>query len=105
MITADEIVKINELVTNTKSNRNCSGCLSSYLYYDTIEKQISSIVYSLIKGHYFIDGNKRTAFTVFITLCKLNGANPIQTDYIKLFEELASSNFDIDEVSIKLFGE
>lgn len=103
MINLETISKINEIMQNTKTNRNCSGCLSSYLYYNTIEEQIASIVYSLIKGHYFIDGNKRTAFVVFILLCKKNGISPANINFINTFEELASLKISIPEVAEMLF--
>jgi len=104
MINPETISKINEIVQNTKTNRNCSGCLSSYLYYNTIEEQIASIVYSLIKGHYFIDGNKRTAFVVFIFLCKKNGISPANINFVNIFEELASKKLSIPEVAEILFN-
>ena len=103
MIDAESINKINELILGKKTNRDCSACLSSYSYYDTIEEKISSIVYSLVKSHYFIDGNKRTALIVFTTLCEENGLNYNNINLASLFEDLANSKLEIPEVAERLF--
>lgn len=103
-ISSEAINKINSLYQNIGKKDNCSGCLASFMYYDTIEEQIASVVYSIVKGHYFFEGNKRTGFTVFIILCKDNGINPANTDFVKLFEDLANSKLEIPEVAEKLFN-
>lgn len=40
--------------------------------YDTTEKKISVLVYSLISNHGFVDGNKRVGVAILVLLCKLN---------------------------------
>ena len=102
-ISSEAISEINSLYQNIGKKDNCSGCLASFMYYDTIEEQIASVVYSIVKGHYFFEGNKRTGFTVFIILCKDNGLTPTNKDLVKLFEEIASTKLSIPEVAEMLF--
>jgi len=40
--------------------------------YDTTEKKMSVLVYSLISNHGFVDGNKRIGVATLVLLCKLN---------------------------------
>jgi len=40
--------------------------------YDSTEKKISVLVYSLISNHGFVDGNKRIGVATLVLLCKLN---------------------------------
>ena len=74
IISEDVIAQINyEFVGSKRINDDrYKSCMSSFYYYDSDEEQIASIVLSLVKGHYFMDGNKRTAFSVFVILCKFN---------------------------------
>ena len=65
----DAVVLINEALTGNRCSeerkQRVGGCLSSYSYYDT--------VVSLLKGHFFQDGNKRTALAIYLDLCQNNG--------------------------------
>lgn len=49
-----------------------AGCYSSFHYYYTPQERIACIVASLLKGHFFMDGNKRTALSTYIVLCQAN---------------------------------
>ena len=73
----DAVVLINEALTSNRCSegrkQRVGGCLSSYSYYDTVREQITSIVVSLLKGHFFQDGNKRTALAIYLDLCQNNG--------------------------------
>lgn len=79
--------------------------MSSFYYYDSDEEQIASIVLSLVKGHYFIDGNKRTAFSVFEILCKFNNIEISKTDrqLCKIFIDIAENDYNIKQVTDMLF--
>ena len=70
-----------------------SACYSSYGYRETIEEQISDIVVKLTKSHYFPDGNKRTASTIYGLLCDyacLKGISDNTLD--KVIEYIASDH-------------
>lgn len=56
--------------------------------YTTKEEKSVAYLYFLIKGHPFIDGNKRTASLVFQIFCDLNELNPI------------FDNFQLDELVV-----
>ena len=66
----DAVVLINEALTGNRCSegrkQRVGGCLSSYSYYDTVREQITSIVVSLLKGHFFQDG-------IYLDLCQNNG--------------------------------
>ena len=57
----DAVVLINEALSGNRCSeegrQRVGGCLSSYSYYGTVPEQITSIVVSLLKGHFFQDGN------------------------------------------------
>ena len=82
IISEDVIAQINyEFVGSKRINDDrYKSCMSSFYYYDSDEEQIASIVLSLVKGHYFMDGNKRTAFSVFVILCKFNNIKISKTE-------------------------
>ena len=73
----DAVVLINEALTDNRCSeerkQRVGGCLSSYSYYEDLREQITSIVVSLLKGHFFQDGNKRTALAIYLDLCQNNG--------------------------------
>lgn len=81
------------------------GCYSSFFYYDTPQKQIASIVASLVKGHFFVDGNKRTALFVYIMLSELNHVKYIddEEEQVRVFVEMASSHKSVEEYAAMLF--
>ena len=103
------VVMLNESITNIRCDTNrvekLNSCFSSYMYYDDIRDQIASIVVSIIKGHFFVDGNKRTALLVYILLSSLNKIKYItnQKEQVKAILEIAVSGRTIEYYSRLLF--
>lgn len=81
------------------------GCYSSFYYYDTPQQQIASIVVSLVKGHFFIDANKRTGLFAYLMLSELNHLKYIEDEeeQVRVFVEIATSHKTIDEYAKLLF--
>ena len=48
-------------------------------FYEKIESKVSTTVFSLIKNHCFIDGNKRIGIAVMLYLLKMNNIKTIYT--------------------------
>ena len=107
IISEDVIAQINyEFVGSKRINDDrYKSCMSSFYYYDSDEEQIASIVLSLVKGHYFMDGNKRTAFSVFVILCKFNNIKISKTErqLCKIFIDIAENDYNIKQVADMLF--
>ena len=104
------IVEINKIITGNicapEKTSAVTGCLSSYFYYKTKEEMISSIVISLVKNHYFVDGNKRTALAVFLILCDKNSMKNAVTSsgkLVSIFTQLAASATDATSAAKVLF--
>ncbi len=55
--------------------------------YETPEEKMVAYFYFIIKDHPFIDGNKRTAVSAFLTLLQLNNAK-------------LKDSFNLDEVAV-----
>lgn len=107
---ASDIVKTNEELLSirvdiTRANR-VESCFSSYLYYDSVYDQISSIILNLIKNHYFIDANKRTAFLTFVSICDSNNITNLKpsSQYPSIFENIAANHYTVQQVSKLLFA-
>ena len=94
VIDQDTIAEINFKLVGSKrvNDDRYKSCLSSYYYYEKDEEQIASIVLSLIKGHYFINGNKRTAYAVLTILSCFNEITIKKSD-----EQIANIMIDIAE--------
>ena len=106
MISTRLIEEINRRLTGNNFGiyRDVSSCLSSYPYYKTKQEQIMSIVINLLKGHYFFDGNKRTAFSMFIILCEWNSVEfSVPLDMANRFVDLASSSYTVQEAVEYIF--
>lgn len=108
VIDQDTIAGINYKIVNTKrvGDERYKSCLSSFYYYDTDEEQIASIVLSLIKGHYFIDGNKRTAYAVLTILSEFNGITIRKSDeqIAKIMIDIAENNYSVQAVANLIFN-
>lgn len=108
-ITIESLIQINEILTHqpcTEERKGkVKGCLSSYFYYETPEEQVTSIVVSLIKGHFFLDGNKRTALSAYLDLAENNNLPLLVNKNAlgELFIEIASTHKSISEYSQLLF--
>lgn len=91
--------------SDTQRKQAVEACYSSFLYYDSPRKRIASIVASLIKGHFFVDGNKRTALFVYILLSELNKIKYIDNaeEQVKTFVEIAASHKTVEEYADLLF--
>lgn len=81
-----------------------SSCFSSWDYYEDIESKISSVVRSIIKNHYFKDGNKRTAFAVFHLLSHYNGRVMPNKKWERIFMDIASNSYSVDKIKKLLFS-
>lgn len=110
-ITPNQIVRMNEIVTgipvDTARKQKVKSAFSSVDYYDAVQYQISCVVCSIVKNHYFIDGNKRTALFVYIVLCSINNID-IKHNSIELantMQELAVHPYDVEYGVSLLFKE
>lgn len=67
--------------------------------YPTIASKAAILVYSLIKNHPFVDGNKRTAFTCGRVFLRLNGYDfePLE-QYYNIILKIAKSEVKQDDV-------
>ncbi|WP_104733161.1 type II toxin-antitoxin system death-on-curing family toxin [Helicobacter felis] len=88
----DEILEITQGLRGY--SRTSLGYLQSALnniqndiYYPTFESKLAHLVFSCVKFHPFVDGNKRTAVYLAIHFLKLND-KPISADCEKFFEPL-----------------
>lgn len=90
-----------------KRGKAVEVCYSSFYYYKTLQQQIASIVASLVKGHFFIDANKRTALFTYILLSELNHINHIEDEeeQVRVFVEIAASHKSVEEYAKMLFPE
>lgn len=111
IIPVEDIIHENFVLTgipcDDKRAKAVAGCYSSYYYYESLQEQIASIVVSLIKGHFFLDGNKRTALSTYLVLSRINGLKHI-TDIQKqadVFVEIASTHKDMPDYVKLLFPE
>lgn len=92
---------------DAKRRQAVEGCYSSFYYYDTPQQQITSIVVSLVKGHFFVDANKRTALFTYIILSELNHIKHIENEeeLVRTFVEIAASHKSVEEYAQMLFPE
>lgn len=105
LINEEALIEINKRITGdgTVIKNSLGSCTASWLYYETIELKISSVVRSVIKNHYFKDGNKRTAFAVFNILCWANGISLKNKAWDKVFINIASNSYTVEHISSLLF--
>lgn len=82
-----------------------AGCYSALPYRDSPEEKIASVVASLLKGHFFADGNKRTALFAYLLLSRLNGLESIkdQDDLVRIMVDSAAADWDIPKLKNLLF--
>lgn len=109
IIPIENIIDRNQAFTGVaadeKRRQAVTGCYGSHYYYDAARERIASIVRSLVKGHFFVDGNKRTALFVYLVLSELNNLRHIEDDeeLVRLFVELAASYKSVEEFARALF--
>ena len=80
-----------------------SSCYAPVPYYTDIKNKISCVVRSVIKNHYFPDGNKRAAFLVFIALCDLNNVHVPDKNWGPIFESLPVGSKSVEDIIKVLF--
>ena len=99
------LIDLNQAITGNSVllNNSTSSCISSMDYYETVEEKISSIIRSIIKNHYFQDGNKRLAFAVFNILTEANGITIKNKNWSEIFLDIASHNYNVIQISKMLF--
>ena len=64
--------------------------------YETVFEKAVALLFSIIKNHPFVDGNKRTGLHAAITFLELNGHDIAATDskLVKLGLDITSNLFD-----------
>lgn len=109
LINVSTIVDYNEALTGVEVNSSritqVGSIFSSIEYYASIQEKISCIVCLLVKNHYFIDGNKRTALAVYLTLCRLNNIPiSLSTDeLVNAMVKIAVSQYNVELATKLLF--
>lgn len=110
-IPVNAIAEINSKITGrpvaAERLEKLKGSLGSYFYYEKPEAQAASIIYALIKDHFFIDGNKRTAFVTYMALAKINGLPFLKKPKLQAdaFVWLAAECGSVEECARRLFHE
>lgn len=69
-------------------------------FYPTPEEKASAVLESIVKNHPFIDGNKRTGYTLMrlLLLQYQKDINASQDEKYELVIEVASGNLDFDDI-------
>lgn len=82
-----------------------AACYSRFCYYDSLQEQLASIVLSLVKGHFFADGNKRTALFAYLLLSEMNGLAHIEDEQelVETFVDLAAGQADVGQCARLLY--
>lgn len=110
IIDAKNIIAANKrfsgLPAEGDRSENLDACFSGIYYYDSTQLKIASIVTSLLKDHFFADGNKRTALWVYLLLSELNGLRHMEDEMhmAEIFINLAASPADVEKCALKLFS-
>ena len=98
----EEIIEINKKVGSDGvliNKGNLEFALESAKHAKTLIQKATIILYDIISGHPFLDGNKRTAFVAMELFLKMNGK---ELDYSKGEEYLMERIlYDIAEKRIK----
>jgi len=106
---AEGITDINKAFSNG-SQLNKGGlesAINSASYYDDVAEQGSSLFNSIVKGHIFTNGNKRTASEFITNFAKDNNLNiNLNASQLKdLTSEIANGvKYNAEELAKKLFG-
>lgn len=73
-------------------------------YYPTFEEKLTHLVYSINKGHCFIDGNKRTSIAVGAFFLEVNGLDLFVSKFLIEMENICVSVAD-NIIDKELLGE
>ena len=103
LIPSKLIVELNAYRGGNVLNSSIGGAFASVEYYDSIEDKIASVIRALAKNHYFTDGNKRTALTVFDELCRLNNVMYTSKFLGPIILKIAKQNLSVEDVRKLLF--
>lgn len=57
-------------------------------YYETFEAKLSHLIFSLVKNHYFVDGNKRSSIAIGAYFLEVNGYGGIVPRFIPDMENV-----------------
>ncbi len=116
MITLDieQVIHLHSLLiekTGGKDGIRDKGLLESSIYhayatfkgedlYPEIEEKIARQMFSLIRNHAFIDGNKRIGIFSMLVLLELNGINIsfTQKELIELAIDTTEGKYDADSI-------
>jgi|GEM_PF-6567217 len=106
LLPPDKISEGNRLLRRLSSALHppaLASCYASVPYYADVRDKIACVVRSVIKNHYFPDGNKRAAFLVFIALCELNNVNVPDKNWGPIFESLPVGGKSVEDIARVLF--
>lgn len=109
LIPLQAIIERNEVFTSNicdiERKKALQACYGSFYYYEKAEEQIASIILSLVKDHFFIDGNKRTALFTYILLSEINKLEYLtdSNEQVRTFIKLAASHDSVEEIAKILF--
>lgn len=107
-LSIDIICQLNQKLTGNETDEmrksKVGSCLSSYYYYDNAHDQISSIINSIIKNHYFVDGNKRTGVLVLYLLAEFNNLTLVDNNVLKdVIIDIANNHYSAEKISSLIF--
>ncbi len=88
-ITKEEIIRINEKLGKEFNTASGLGANKSNLDYALTKISPYAIAREILRGHPFIDGNKRTSFMVYMLLTTKKKYEEILKDYRDILLSLA----------------
>lgn len=101
------VERINQKITKRQASLispdNFGSWNSTLPYLSSVQLQISCVVRSIIKNHYFSDGNKRTATIVLVSLCLTFGLKKPKKNIDVEILKIAEGNYSIEQVCSILF--
>ena len=101
-----KIISYNKHFSNGVLLRPLESIYSTYTYYNSHAEQITSIVCNFVRGHYFIDGNKRTSCIILSILSDFNNLKlrPTNDNLDEFIVSLITNKLSIHEHTAKLFN-
>ena len=88
-LTKSEVIEINEKLGKEFDTDFGLGGLSSNLDYALSLEDPYDIAREMLRGHPFVDGNKRTSLMVYMLLTTGKGYDEILKDYYNIFLSLS----------------
>jgi len=70
--------------------------------FPTLEEKACAVAHAIMRGHVFMDGNKRTGTEVLFTMLELNGHTLLASDdsIVEIIESVASGRATFDDFVI-----